>query len=50
MAAEIVPSQKETKDATFACMAKDFNLDDKVLALLMASPMDNLGGLQVLLH
>jgi len=42
MAAEIVPSQKETKDATFACMAKDFNIDDKVLALLMASPMDNL--------
>ena len=42
MAAEIVPSQKETKDATFACMAKDFNMDDTVLALLMASPMDNL--------
>ena len=42
MAAEIVPSAKGSKEATFACLAKDFNLDDKVLALLMKSPMDNL--------
>ena len=42
MAAEIVPSEKGSKEATFACLAKDFNLEDKVLALLMASPMDNL--------
>jgi hypothetical protein len=42
MAAEIVPSEKGSKEPTFACLAKDFNLDDKVLALLMASPMDNL--------
>ena len=42
MAAEIVPSEKGSKEATFACLAKDFNLDAKVLALLMASPMDSL--------
>ena len=36
MAAEIVPSEKGSKEATFACLAKDFNLDDKVLALFMA--------------
>jgi hypothetical protein len=42
MAAEIIPSEKGTKEATFTCLSKDFNLDDKVLALLMASPMDNL--------
>ena len=42
MAIEITPSEKGNKDATFACLAKDFSLDDKVLALITASPMDTL--------
>ena len=42
MATEITPSEKGNKDATFNCLAKDFNLEPKVLALLMASPMENL--------
>ena len=40
--AEIVPSEKGSKEATFNCLAADFNLEPKVLALLMNSPMDNL--------
>ena len=42
MVAKIVPSEKGSKYATFACLAKDFKSDDTVLALLMASPMGNL--------
>jgi len=42
MTTEIVPSEKGNKEATFNCLAKDFNLDPSVLVLLMGSHMDNL--------
>ena len=42
IATEIGPGDKRSRSATFACLAKDFELDDTVLELLVASPMDNL--------
>ena len=36
------PTDKGTKALTFAALAKDFDLGEKVLALLLASPLDNL--------
>ena len=44
--ADIIPTDKGSKDRTFAALATDFNLDPKVLALFMASPMDNLEDLR----
>ena len=44
--ADIIPTDRGSKDRTFAALATDFNLDPKVLALFMASPMDNLEDLR----
>ena len=39
---DVAAIDKGNKDRTFAAFATDFNLDAKVLVLLMSSPMDNL--------
>jgi len=44
--AEITPSERGSKAATFRGLIEDFKLDEKVLALLMKSPMDNLEDLR----
>jgi hypothetical protein len=42
----VAPIQKATKEETFTGLAADFNLDKKVLALLLASPMESLEDLR----
>ena len=40
--AEIIPSTKGSREATFAALADDFKLDDKVKTIFLESPMKNL--------
>ena len=40
--ADTIPIDKGSKKDTFAALSLGFGLDQKVLALLLASPMDNL--------
>ena len=40
--ADIVPLEKGSKEATFAALASEFKLDDKVKELFIAGPMENL--------
>ena len=40
--AQIIPRQLSSKELTFKALAEDFNLGDKVLKLIMNSPMEDL--------
>ena len=40
--AEIIPSDKGSREATFAALADDFKLDDKAKTIFLDSPIENL--------
>jgi len=42
MAPENTPADKGSKEATFTALAADFKFDDKIRALFLAGPMENL--------
>eukprot|EP00973_Karenia_brevis_P093997 12420249-Karenia_brevis.AAC.1 len=46
----LIPVQKSSKQETFTALCHDFNIDEKVLQLLLDSPMDNLEEVRCYIH